>query len=66
MNTGTGVDGPGPITSPVITIGVDKAKARVEKLGGKVAVGRTPVGDMGFSAYVHDTEGKLIGLWQNA
>jgi predicted enzyme related to lactoylglutathione lyase len=59
----------GPITSPVITIGVDDlddALARVEKLGGKVAIGRQPVGDMGFAAYVHDTEGNLIGLWQNA
>jgi predicted enzyme related to lactoylglutathione lyase len=59
----------GPIQSPVITIGVDdidEALARIEKLGGKVAIGRQPVGEMGFSAYVHDTEGNLIGLWQNA
>ena len=59
----------GPITAPVITIGVDDlddALARVEKLGGKVAIGRNPVGDMGFSAYFHDTEGNLIGLWQSA
>ncbi len=59
----------GPITAPVITIGVDDlddALARVEKLGGTVAIGRQTVGDMGFSAYVHDTEGNLIGLWQNA
>jgi predicted enzyme related to lactoylglutathione lyase len=59
----------GPITAPVITIGVDDlddAVARVEKLGGKVAIGRQTVGDMGFSAYFHDTEGNLIGLWQNA
>jgi predicted enzyme related to lactoylglutathione lyase len=59
----------GPITGPVITIGVedlDDALARVEKLGGSVTIGRQPVGDMGFSAYVTDTEGNLIGLWQNA
>jgi predicted enzyme related to lactoylglutathione lyase len=59
----------GPITAPVITIGVadlDDALARIEKLGGTVAIGRQPVGDMGFSAYFHDTEGNLIGLWQNA
>jgi len=59
----------GPITGPVIVLGVedlDDALARVEKLGGKVAIGRQPVGDMGFAAYVHDTEGNLIGLWQNA
>jgi len=59
----------GPITSPVIVIGVDDlddAVARVEKLGGSVAIGRQAVGDMGFSAYVNDTEGNLIGLWQSA
>ena len=59
----------GPITSPIITIGVDDidaALATVEKLGGKIALGRNPVGDMGFSAYVQDTEGNLIGLWQSA
>jgi len=59
----------GPITAPVITIGVadlDEALTRIEKLGGKVEIGRLPVGDMGFSAYVRDTEGNLIGLWQNA
>jgi len=59
----------GPIASPVITIGVedlDDSLARVEKLGGSVALGRQTVGDMGFSAYVTDTEGNLIGLWQSA
>jgi predicted enzyme related to lactoylglutathione lyase len=59
----------GPITGPVITIGVDDidaALSKVERLGGKVAIGRQTVGTMGFSAYFHDTEGNLIGLWQNA
>lgn len=59
----------GPIKSPVITIGVedlDDSLARIEKLGGSVTIGRQTVGDMGFSAYVTDTEGNLIGLWQNA
>ena len=58
----------GPITAPVITIQVgdlDEALTRIEKLGGRVEIGRQPVGDMGFSAYVRDTEGNLIGLWQN-
>jgi predicted enzyme related to lactoylglutathione lyase len=59
----------GPITAPVITIGVedlDDALARIEKLGGTVALGRQSVGDMGFSAYFVDTEGNVVGLWQNA
>jgi predicted enzyme related to lactoylglutathione lyase len=58
-----------PITAPVVTIGVtnlDESLAKIEKLGGKVTRGRQPVGDMGFAAYFQDTEGNLIGLWQNA
>jgi predicted enzyme related to lactoylglutathione lyase len=58
-----------PFMTPVITIGVtdlDESLAKIEKLGGKVARGRQPVGDMGFAAYIQDTEGNLIGLWQNA
>ena len=59
----------GPISAPVITVGVDDLDAalnRVEELGGKVAIGRQAVGDMGYSAYFTDPEGNLIGLWQNA
>jgi uncharacterized protein len=58
----------GPITSPVITIGVDDidaALARVEQLGGKTVLARQAVGDMGFTAYFADPEGNLLGLWQN-
>ena len=58
-----------PIMTPVITIGVadlDESLARIEKRGGKVMRGRQPVGDMGFAAYFQDTEGNVIGLWQNA
>ena len=59
----------GPISAPVITIGVedlDTSLNRVEELGGKIAIGRQTVGDMGYSAYFTDPEGNLIGLWQNA
>lgn len=59
----------GPITTPVITIGVDDVDAalnRVTKYGGSVVQGRTAVGEMGFSAYFTDTEGSVVGLWQSA
>lgn len=59
----------GPITSPVITIDVediDAALASIERLGGKTAQARQPVGDMGFAAYFTDPDGNLMGLWQNA
>lgn len=59
----------GPITAPVVTLGVDDidtALRRVEELGGKTVQGKMPVGDMGFTAYFADTEGNTVGLWQNA
>jgi predicted enzyme related to lactoylglutathione lyase len=27
---------------------------------------KSPVGDLGYAAYFTDTEGNLMGLWQNA
>jgi len=57
-----------PVKSPVITINVksiDQAAATIEKNGGKIVRPKMPVGDMGFAAYFKDTEGNVIGLWQN-
>jgi len=57
------------IRGPVVTIEVDDIDAtlaQVESLGGATVSGREQVGDMGFSAYFKDTEGNLMGLWQNA
>ena len=54
---------------PVITIEVDDietALKSVESLGGRTVRESLPVGDMGFAAYFTDTEGNVVGLWQNA
>ncbi len=54
---------------PVIVVDVesiDAALARIGDLGGDTLVPRQPVGDMGFSAYVRDPEGNVIGLWETA
>jgi len=58
-----------PYTSPVLTLQVDDIDATViaiEKHGGSAVGEKIPVGDMGFAAYFNDTEGNLLGLWQNA
>jgi uncharacterized protein len=60
-------DGPAP--APVVVIGVDSIDAvlgRIGELGGTTVTGRTPVGDMGFAAYFTDSEGNVVGLWENA
>jgi predicted enzyme related to lactoylglutathione lyase len=58
-----------PVTAPVITLAVDDIDATliaVEKHGGSTAGAKMPVGTMGFAAYFKDSEGNLMGLWQNA
>jgi predicted enzyme related to lactoylglutathione lyase len=53
--------------NPIVTIGVidiDKALASAEKNGGKIVANKTKVGEYGYSAYVKDTEGNIVGLWQ--
>ncbi|WP_448614703.1 VOC family protein [Modestobacter sp. URMC 112] len=60
-------DSPSP--GPIVVIDVediDAALARIGDLGGDTLVPRQPVGDMGFSAYVRDPEGNVIGLWETA
>jgi predicted enzyme related to lactoylglutathione lyase len=57
------------INAPVITINVDSIDGslpQVEANGGKTVEGKKAVGDMGFVAYINDSEGNLIGLWENA
>jgi predicted enzyme related to lactoylglutathione lyase len=58
-----------PGGAPVIVIDVDSIDSTLEKvggLGGSTVAGKTPVGDMGFAAYIKDPEGNVIGLWENA
>jgi len=55
--------------SPVIVVDVesiDVALARIGELGGETVVGKQPVGQMGFTAYVRDPEGNVLGLWETA
>ena len=58
-----------PATGPVITVDVesiDVALERITDLGGSPLVPKQPVGEMGFAAYAKDTEGNVIGLWEDA
>jgi uncharacterized protein len=55
-------------SQPVITIGVDAiddALKKVEAGGGSVVQPRTEIPNMGAFAYFQDTEGNVIGLWEN-
>ena len=55
--------------APVLTIGVasvDDSLKQVEAAGGDVVRPKTEIPGMGSFAYVKDTEGNVIGLWENA
>ncbi len=57
------------VSRPVITIEVADIDATLEKVsasGGSAVGEKLQVGDMGFAAYFNDSEGNLMGLWQNA
>ena len=54
--------------TPVITIGVDaidEALKKVEAGGGSVVQPRTEIPNMGAFAYFKDSEGNVLGLWEN-
>ena len=54
--------------NPVLVIDVPNINdhlTRIKNAGGKVVMPTTEVGDMGLYARVSDTEGNVIGVWQN-
>lgn len=58
-----------PLEHPTVVVEVDDIDAAldlVEEHGGRPMLARTPVGDIGFSAYFADSEGNVVGLWQSA
>ncbi len=55
------------VSAPVIVIGVDSVDEyikKVEAAGGTIGQSKE-VPNMGYYAYVKDTEGSTIGLWQD-
>ena len=59
----------GDLTSPVVTVDVEDIDATLEtikSLGGSTVSPRQEIGTLGGAAYFRDTEGNVVGLWQNA
>jgi len=59
----------GDLTAPVVTVDVDDIDAALEQIvagGGSVHRGKMEVPGSGWNAYFKDTEGNVVGLWQNA
>ncbi len=56
------------VKTPLVAVDVkdiEKTLKKVVSEGGKILMPTTKVGDMGLYAYVKDTEGNLVGVWQN-
>jgi predicted enzyme related to lactoylglutathione lyase len=54
---------------PVITIQVDSiddSMKQVQDKGGSVVKPKADMGGMGWFAYFKDSEGNILGLWENA
>ena len=57
-----------PMSGITVAITVEDLDATLEKVrtaGGIIMMPKTEVIGMGFYAYMKDTEGNVIGLWQN-
>lgn len=57
------------LAGPVVIIEVESIDDTLREIGGRggsTVEERMPVGDMGFAAYFKDTEGNVMGLWENA
>lgn len=55
-----------PITNYVNVGSVDKAAAKVQKLGGKICMPKTAVPQMGCFAVCQDTENNTFALWERS
>jgi len=53
-----------PITNYVAVASVDASAAKVEKLGGKICLGKTAVPQMGYFVICQDTEENMFALWE--
>jgi predicted enzyme related to lactoylglutathione lyase len=57
----------GDLPAPTVVVDVDDLDAalvEIGELGGSTVSGRQEVGDMGYAAYVRDSEGNVLGLWE--
>jgi len=52
------------ITNYIGVASVEKAAAKVEKLGGKICMPKQAVPKMGYFAICQDPEGNMFGVWQ--
>lgn len=45
---------------------IDETMKKIQAAGGSMVMPKMPVADMGFYAYAKDSEGNVIGVWEDA
>lgn len=53
-----------PITNYIDVASLDESSIKVENLGGRIIVSKTPVPGLGYFAVCMDTEKNIFGLWK--
>jgi predicted enzyme related to lactoylglutathione lyase len=53
------------ITNYIAVSSVNESAAKVQQLGGKVCMPKSPIPQMGWFAICQDTEGNMFGLWES-
>lgn len=57
---------PGEGTMIVVDVpSMEEALMRIQELGGRIVLPSSAMGGMGLYARIQDTEGNIIGIWQN-
>lgn len=54
-----------PFANYVSVESVEEYGKKAEALGAQIAMPKTPVPGMGWFLYIKDTEGNILGLWEN-
>lgn len=52
------------VTNYILVSAVESAARKVEKLGGKICMGKTPVPGMGYFAVCTDPENNMFAVWE--
>ncbi len=57
-----------PITTPTVAVVVqnlDESLGKVTAAGGTIVMAKKEIAGMGYYAYVKDTEGNVVGVWED-
>jgi predicted enzyme related to lactoylglutathione lyase len=53
-----------PVVNTIGVANLDESIAKIEKNGGQIVVPKMPVGDFAVMAYFKDTDGNIMGIYQ--